>query len=67
LVGAFLFGILSNGLNLMNVPSFWQQRIKGETGQIPLLAASVAMIVIVGIAIVIIAWKRFGILQDMTL
>ena len=29
LVGAFILGILSNGLNLMGVPSFWQQVIKG--------------------------------------
>jgi len=28
-VGAFILGILSNGLNLMGVPSFWQQVIKG--------------------------------------
>jgi ribose transport system permease protein len=27
--GAFILGILSNGLNLMGVPSFWQQVIKG--------------------------------------
>lgn len=29
LVGAFILGILSNGLNLMGVPSFYQQIIKG--------------------------------------
>lgn len=29
LVGAFILGILSNGLNLMGVPSFYQQVIKG--------------------------------------
>jgi ribose transport system permease protein len=29
LVGAFILGVLSNGLNLMGVPSFWQQVIKG--------------------------------------
>ncbi len=29
LVGAFILGIPSNGLNLMGVPSFWQQVIKG--------------------------------------
>ncbi len=29
LVGAFILGILSNGLNLMGIPSFWQQVIKG--------------------------------------
>ena len=28
-VGAFILGVLSNGLNLMGVPSFWQQVIKG--------------------------------------
>lgn len=28
-VGAFILGILSNGLNLMGVPSFYQQVIKG--------------------------------------
>ena len=28
-IGAFILGILSNGLNLMGVPSFWQQVIKG--------------------------------------
>jgi ribose/xylose/arabinose/galactoside ABC-type transport system permease subunit len=27
--GAFILGILSNGLNLMGVPSFYQQVIKG--------------------------------------
>jgi ribose transport system permease protein len=29
LVGAFIIGVLSNGLNLMGVPSFYQQVIKG--------------------------------------
>lgn len=29
LVGAFILGVLSNGLNLMGVPSFYQQVIKG--------------------------------------
>lgn len=29
LAGAFILGILSNGLNLMGVPSFYQQVIKG--------------------------------------
>jgi ribose transport system permease protein len=29
MVGAFILGILSNGLNLMEVPSFYQQVIKG--------------------------------------
>ena len=29
LVGAFILGILSNGLNLMGVPSYYQQVIKG--------------------------------------
>ena len=29
MVGAFILGILSNGLNLMGVPSFYQQVIKG--------------------------------------
>ncbi len=29
LVGAIILGILSNGLNLMGIPSFWQQVIKG--------------------------------------
>lgn len=29
IVGAFIIGILSNGLNLMGVPSFYQQVIKG--------------------------------------
>jgi hypothetical protein len=48
----------------VSLGALWNQ-MQGETGQIPLLAASVAMIIVVGIAIVIIAWKRFGILQDM--
>lgn len=29
LVGAFIIGVLSNGLNLMGIPSFYQQVIKG--------------------------------------
>ncbi len=29
LVGAFIIGVLSNGLNLMGVPSYYQQVIKG--------------------------------------
>ena len=29
LVGALIIGILSNGLNLMNVNSFWQTVVKG--------------------------------------
>jgi ribose transport system permease protein len=28
-VGAFIIGVLSNGLNLMGVPSYYQQVIKG--------------------------------------
>ena len=28
-VGAFIIGMLSNGLNLMGVPSYYQQVIKG--------------------------------------
>jgi Gpi18-like mannosyltransferase len=50
----------------VSLPALWNQ-MQGETGQISLLPVSVAMIVIVGIAILIIAWKRFGILQDMIL
>jgi ribose/xylose/arabinose/galactoside ABC-type transport system permease subunit len=29
IVGAFIIGVLSNGLNLMGVPSYYQQVIKG--------------------------------------
>ena len=29
LIGALIIGILSNGLNLMNVNSFWQTVVKG--------------------------------------
>lgn len=29
LVGAFIMGILNNGLNMLNVPSFYQQVVKG--------------------------------------
>ena len=29
MVGALIIGILSNGLNLMNVNSFWQTVVKG--------------------------------------
>jgi ribose transport system permease protein len=28
-IGAFIIGVLSNGLNLMGVPSYYQQVIKG--------------------------------------
>ena len=29
LVGAFIIGVLSNGLNLLGIPSYYQQVIKG--------------------------------------
>lgn len=29
LIGALIIGILNNGLNLMNVNSFWQTVVKG--------------------------------------
>ena len=29
MIGALIIGILSNGLNLMNVNSFWQTVVKG--------------------------------------
>jgi len=50
----------------VSLGALWNQ-MQGETGQISLLPVSAAMIIVVGIAIMIIAWKRFGILQDMIL
>jgi Gpi18-like mannosyltransferase len=52
--------------NGVSLGALWNQ-MQGETGQISLLPVSVAMIMVVGFVIIIIAWKRFGILQDMIL
>jgi len=41
--------------------------MQGDSGQVTLLPVSAAMILTVFITLLIIAWKRFGILQDMIL
>jgi ribose/xylose/arabinose/galactoside ABC-type transport system permease subunit len=37
LVGALLIGVLNNGLNLLNVPSLWEQVVKGVVIALALL------------------------------
>ncbi len=50
----------------VSLPALWNQ-MQGETGQLPLWPVSAAMIIIVTVTLLLIAWKRFGILEDMIL
>jgi Gpi18-like mannosyltransferase len=50
----------------VSLPALWNQ-MQGESSQLPLWPVSAAMIIIVAITLIIIAWKRFGILEDMIL
>jgi len=50
----------------VSLPSLWNQMQSGSW-QLPLLPVATAMILTVTVALLVIAWKRFGILQDMIL
>jgi hypothetical protein len=50
----------------VSLGALWNQ-MQGATDQLPLWPVSVAMILLVGVALLVIAKKRFGILQDMIL
>lgn len=50
----------------VSLAKLWNQ-MNPESGQIALLPISVAMVLTTAITLLIIAWKRFGLLQDMIL
>jgi len=50
----------------VSLPALWNQ-MSSDSGQITLLPVSAAMVFATGITLLIIAWKRFGLLEDMIL
>jgi Gpi18-like mannosyltransferase len=50
----------------VSLGALWN-RMQGETGQLPLWFISAAMIIIVAVTLLLIAWKKNGLLQDMIL